>query len=212
MLPSRQRFRQRGRGFFCSIRPSLRLNPYALVAAMTSLWNTMLKSLELTRVFSSHFLFCFLFSYQWLTPTQFARLVCSALYNDADGERKYLPQFFKFVVANPLSVRTKVIIIPSLSLSLSPALSDCCALQVRVVKETTFLEACIENHTKANLFMDQVDFEPAKQWTALRLHDPSSQHPPSRSLPFSLTRSLSCLINHWISLSLSLCVSVILVE
>ncbi|KAL1226304.1 hypothetical protein V5N11_017771 [Cardamine amara subsp. amara] len=76
-------------------------------------------------------------------------LVCSALYNDADGERKYLPQFFKFVVANPLSVRTKV----------------------RVVKETTFLEACIENHTKANLFMDQVDFEPAKQWSAVRLQN-----------------------------------------
>lgn len=36
------------------------------------------------------------------------RLVCTALYNDGDGERKYLPQFFKFVVANPLSVRTKV--------------------------------------------------------------------------------------------------------
>ncbi|KAG0447355.1 hypothetical protein HPP92_028346 [Vanilla planifolia] len=35
-------------------------------------------------------------------------LVCTALYNDGDGDRKYLPQFFKFVVANPLSVRTKV--------------------------------------------------------------------------------------------------------
>ncbi|CAH2057603.1 unnamed protein product, partial [Thlaspi arvense] len=81
-------------------------------------------------------------------------LVCSALYNDADGERKYLPQFFKFVVANPLSVRTKVTYI--------------C---VRAVKETTFLEACIENHTKANLFMDQVDFEPAKQWSAVRLQN-----------------------------------------
>jgi hypothetical protein len=36
------------------------------------------------------------------------RLVCTALYNDGDGERKYLPQFFKFSVSNPLSVRTKV--------------------------------------------------------------------------------------------------------
>ncbi|KAK8916647.1 hypothetical protein KSP39_PZI022887 [Platanthera zijinensis] len=71
-------------------------------------------------------------------------LVCTALYNDGDGERKYLPQFFKFVVANPLSVRTKV----------------------RTVKETTFLEACIENHTKSNLFMDQVEFEPAEYWRA----------------------------------------------
>ncbi|CAL0313927.1 unnamed protein product [Lupinus luteus] len=71
-------------------------------------------------------------------------LVCTALYNDGDGERKYLPQFFKFIVANPLSVRTKV----------------------RVIKETTFLEACIENHTKSNLFMDQVDFEPAQHYSA----------------------------------------------
>ncbi|PON36791.1 Trafficking protein particle complex subunit [Parasponia andersonii] len=71
-------------------------------------------------------------------------LVCTALYNDGDGERKYLPQFFKFIVANPLSVRTKV----------------------RVVKEATFLEACIENHTKSNLFMDQVEFEPAPHWSA----------------------------------------------
>ncbi|KAH7664389.1 Trafficking protein particle complex subunit 13 protein [Dioscorea alata] len=66
-------------------------------------------------------------------------LVCTALYNDGDSERKYLPQFFKFVVANPLSVRTK---------------------------ENTFLEACIENHTKSNLHMDQVEFEPAPQWSA----------------------------------------------
>ncbi|KAK7319665.1 hypothetical protein RJT34_04388 [Clitoria ternatea] len=69
-------------------------------------------------------------------------LVCTALYNDGDGERKYLPQFFKFIVANPLSVRTK---------------------------ETTFLEACIENHTKSNLFMDQVDFEPAQCYSATML-------------------------------------------
>ncbi|KAK3005377.1 hypothetical protein RJ639_016781 [Escallonia herrerae] len=74
-------------------------------------------------------------------------LVCTALYSDADVERKYLPQFFKFIVANPLSVRTKV----------------------RVVKETTFLEACLENHTKSNLYMDQVEFEPAQHWSATLL-------------------------------------------
>nr|GEX62120.1 hypothetical protein [Tanacetum cinerariifolium] len=71
-------------------------------------------------------------------------LVCTALYYDGDAERKYLPQYFKFMVSNPLSVRTKV----------------------RVVKETTFLETCLENNTKANLFMDQVEFEPAPRWTA----------------------------------------------
>ncbi|KAM1347599.1 hypothetical protein ACFX2H_036512 [Malus domestica] len=66
-------------------------------------------------------------------------LVCTALYYDGDGERKYLPQFFKFIVSNPLSVRTK---------------------------EITLLEACIENHTKSNLFMEQVEFEPAQHWSA----------------------------------------------
>ncbi|KAK9150082.1 hypothetical protein Syun_008391 [Stephania yunnanensis] len=70
-------------------------------------------------------------------------LVCTALYNDGEGEKKYLPQFFKFIVANPLSVRTKV----------------------RAVKENTFLEACIENHTKSNLYMDQVEFEPTQNWS-----------------------------------------------
>ncbi|KAH7837165.1 hypothetical protein Vadar_010436 [Vaccinium darrowii] len=85
-------------------------------------------------------------------------LVCTATYNDGDSERKYLPQFFKFLVANPLSVRTKV----------------------RVVKEITFLEACIENHTKANLYMDQVDFEPAQHWSATILK--ADQHHPENSL------------------------------
>ncbi|KAJ9566548.1 hypothetical protein OSB04_002514, partial [Centaurea solstitialis] len=74
-------------------------------------------------------------------------LVCTALYSDGDAERKYLPQYFKFNVSNPLSVRTKV----------------------RVVKETTYLEACLENNTKSNLYMDQVDFEPTPQWSATLL-------------------------------------------
>ncbi|KAJ0017306.1 hypothetical protein Pint_10625 [Pistacia integerrima] len=83
-------------------------------------------------------------------------LVCTALYGDGDGERKYLPQFFKFIVANPLSVRTKV----------------------RIVKEMTYLEACIENHTKSNLYMDQVEFEPAQHWSAtmLKADEPDSNN------------------------------------
>lgn len=58
-------------------------------------------------------------------------------------------------------------------------------------QETTFLEACIENHTKANLFMDQVDFEPAKQWSAVRLQNEdhhSTLDPPTRSVRFSKNR------------------------
>ncbi|KAI3510385.1 hypothetical protein L1887_17334 [Cichorium endivia] len=74
-------------------------------------------------------------------------LVCTAQYSDGDADRKYLPQYFKFIVSNPLSVRTKV----------------------RVVKETTYLEACLENNTKSNLYMDQVEFEPTPQWNAILL-------------------------------------------
>ncbi|KAK8607938.1 hypothetical protein V6N13_023382 [Hibiscus sabdariffa] len=81
-------------------------------------------------------------------------MVCTALYNDG-GERKYLPQFFKFVVANPLSVRTKV----------------------RTVKETTYLEACIENQTKSNLYVDQVEFEPAPHWSVTILKADGLLHP-----------------------------------
>ncbi|CAM6041022.1 unnamed protein product [Sphagnum compactum] len=71
-------------------------------------------------------------------------LVCMAVYTDWDGERKYLPQYFKFMASNPLSVRTKV----------------------RTVKETTYLEACIENSTKSLLFLDHVRFEPQPPMTA----------------------------------------------
>ena len=35
-------------------------------------------------------------------------LVCSTVYTAADGERKYMPQYFKSASHNPLSVRTKV--------------------------------------------------------------------------------------------------------
>lgn len=35
-------------------------------------------------------------------------LVCSTVYTSTDGERKYMPQYFKFSASNPLSVRTKV--------------------------------------------------------------------------------------------------------
>lgn len=100
---------------------------------MTSLWNMMSKSLELTRLFTLTFL-CFswfFFLFHGHDHHSSLRLVCSALYNDADGERKYLPQFFKFVVANPLSVRTKVTYASAFCLSLvwilSLGLSNCCA-------------------------------------------------------------------------------------
>ncbi|GJU49834.1 trafficking protein particle complex subunit 13-like protein isoform X1 [Tanacetum coccineum] len=88
-------------------------------------------------------------------------LVCTALYSDGDAERKYLPQYFKFMVSNPLSVRTKVRVVKvgcSSDHSLPPQ-----------SQETTYLEACLENNTKSNLYMDQVDFEPSPNWSATLL-------------------------------------------
>lgn len=45
------------------------------------------------------------------------------------------------------------------------------------------MEASIENHTKSNLYMDQVDFEPAQNWNATVLrgvdHHPESKQPMS---------------------------------
>ncbi|KAK9208445.1 hypothetical protein WN944_000800 [Citrus x changshan-huyou] len=40
------------------------------------------------------------------------------------------------------------------------------SLKVRII---SFLEACFENHTKSNLYMDQVEFEPAQNWSATML-------------------------------------------
>ena len=65
-------------------------------------------------------------------------LVCSATYYDAAGERKYSPQYFKFNVANPLSVRTKVRAAP---------------------RGRAFLEVCIENTTRYALLLDSARFD-----------------------------------------------------
>ena len=65
-------------------------------------------------------------------------LVCSATYYDESGERKYLPQYFKFKVSNPLSVRTKVRAAP---------------------RGRVFLEACIENLTRYPLLLHEARFE-----------------------------------------------------
>lgn len=83
-------------------------------------------------------------------------------------------------------------------------------------QETTFLEACIENHTKANLFMDQVDFEPAKQWSAVRLqNEDSTEDPPTRSVRFSQNRYVHhkpLTLSNRPNLLFHLCVSVVLVD
>ncbi|XP_071714516.1 uncharacterized protein [Rutidosis leptorrhynchoides] len=113
-------------------------------------------------------------------------LVCTALYYDGDAERKYLPQYFKFIVSNPLSVRTKV----------------------RVVKDTTYLETCLENNTKSNLFMDQVEFEPAPRWSATMLK-PDAHHSEKDGLtreifkPPILIRSGGGIYNYLYALKMS---------
>lgn len=130
-LVDRRRFKRRGRGYYCWIHQNHLWNPYVQEGVMISLWNMMSRNLELTRNFllffffyslfsnPSHFSICmvvfgfvgawlFGFIYLFIFIISLFSLVCTALYNDGDGERKYLPQFFKFIVANPLSVRTKV--------------------------------------------------------------------------------------------------------
>nr|KAJ0227200.1 hypothetical protein LSAT_V11C100048750 [Lactuca sativa] len=101
-------------------------------------------------------------------------LVCTAQYSDGDAERKYLPQYFKFIVSNPLSVRTKVRVVKVgwHWLKIRVCKSLFCVYWVLLVldrRETTYLEACLENNTKSNLYMDQVEFEPTLQWGATLL-------------------------------------------
>eukprot|EP00873_Tetraselmis_striata_P026048 jgi/Tetstr1/446312/TSEL_033855.t1 len=78
-------------------------------------------------------------------------LVCSAVYTSGDGERKYLPQYFKFPAHNPLSVRTKV----------------------RSVGDDSFLETCVENCTKAPLLINYVRFDPAPHLKVTELKRPT---------------------------------------
>ena len=49
-------------------------------------------------------------------------------------------------------------------------------------QDTTFLEACIENHTKSDLYMDQVEFEPAQYWNATVLRAEYHSSEPSSVL------------------------------
>ncbi|KAJ6935482.1 hypothetical protein NC652_010484 [Populus alba x Populus x berolinensis] len=77
-----------------------------------------------------------------------------------------------------------------------------------VSQETTYLEACIENHTKTNLYMDQVEFEPAPNWSAKILkadEHKSEDNSPSREIfkPPVLVKSGGGIRNYLYQLSLS---------
>ena len=65
-------------------------------------------------------------------------LVCSAAYCDENGERRYSPQYFKFKVSNPLSVRTKTRAAP---------------------RGRIFLEVCVENATRNALLLEGARFD-----------------------------------------------------
>ncbi|GFY91860.1 hypothetical protein Acr_08g0002560 [Actinidia rufa] len=105
-------------------------------------------------------------------------LVCTALYNDGDSERKYLPQFFKFIVAKSPFKMTMLKLMPGNAGMTEMSVLSRPTNPGTIGQETTFLEACIENHTKSNLYMDQVDFEPAQNWSAtiLKADDHHSQN------------------------------------
>jgi len=72
-----------------------------------------------------------------------------------------------------------------------------------VSQETTYLEACIESHTNTNLYMDQVEFEPAPNWSAKILKadkQKSEDDSPSRyvtdvSFGISFLNSTNCMLH-----------------
>lgn len=74
-------------------------------------------------------------------------LVCSVTYTDSYGERRYMPQYFKFQVTNPLSVRTKV--------------RSCQAYQQAERESLVFLEVSVENVSKEPMLLESVDFDTA---------------------------------------------------
>jgi hypothetical protein len=87
-------------------------------------------------------------------------LICSALYTDRSGERKYFRKFFKFQVNNPLSMKSKTHALP---------------LQNEVLVETQ-----LQNSMPRQLFLKSVDFKPAQQFevTSLNNFSPSLSVPP----------------------------------
>jgi len=87
-------------------------------------------------------------------------LICSALYTDAAGERKYFRKFFKFQVNNPLSMKSK-------THALSP-------------HNEVLIETQLQNAMPRQLFLQSVDFKPAPQFevTSLNAFPPALAAPP----------------------------------
>jgi hypothetical protein len=86
-------------------------------------------------------------------------LICSALYTDVAGERKYFRKFFKFQVNNPLSMKSKT--------------------QALAVNNEVLIETQLQNAMPRQLFLHSVEFKPAPQFEVESLN----HFPPSLSAP-----------------------------
>ena len=86
-------------------------------------------------------------------------LICSALYTDASGERKYFRKFFKFQVNNPLSMKSKSHVLAPLN--------------------EVLVETQLQNSMPRQIFLQSVDFRPAPQFDV----EPLNTFPPSLSAP-----------------------------
>lgn len=94
-------------------------------------------------------------------------LACSVGYAEdvpagVPADRRRHPQHFKFDVANPVAVRTKV----------RPGRDG-----------ATFLEACVENATKTPLLLSAATFEPAPRFTCDAVGPPKSAGANGASIP-----------------------------
>uniref|UniRef100_A0A7S0I231 Trafficking protein particle complex subunit 13 n=1 Tax=Phaeocystis antarctica TaxID=33657 RepID=A0A7S0I231_9EUKA len=76
-------------------------------------------------------------------------LICSALYVDASGEKKYFRKFFKFQVQNPLSMKSKTHALAPLN--------------------EILVETQIQNSTARVLFLQSVGFTPSADFEAVPL-------------------------------------------
>ena len=91
-------------------------------------------------------------------------LVCSVTYSDSFGERRYMPQYFKFQVTNPLAVRTKV---RSLSTPFASSSSSS--------SQDIFVEVCVENVSKEPMLLESISFEAAAGISREKLKLPSNR-------------------------------------
>uniref|UniRef100_A0A7S4B2C3 Trafficking protein particle complex subunit 13 n=2 Tax=Chrysotila carterae TaxID=13221 RepID=A0A7S4B2C3_CHRCT len=78
-------------------------------------------------------------------------LICSALYSDSLGERKYFRKFFKFQVQNPLSMKSKTHSLHA--------------------KNEILVETQLQNATQRPLFLESVAFLPTEHFEAEPLTD-----------------------------------------